>query len=159
MYGIDRKIQYRHKVENSEWSTDQQRWRLSLDVDGEKKVMHAKFVIFATGYYDYQNPLPTKIAGIENFEGKIIHPQFWPEDLDVSAICRVLSMKLEKLTSDNSMKTRTWSSSVVVPLQSHSCQSWQRRQQRSPCCSEVLVTFLPYRILEIAGWEDGCQRG
>jgi len=85
MYGIDRKIQYRHKVENSEWSTDQQRWRLSLDVDGEKKVMHAKFVLFATGYYDYQNPLPTKIAGIENFEGKIVHPQFWPEDLDVSA--------------------------------------------------------------------------
>ena len=84
MYGIDRKIQYRHKVENADWSTDQQRWRLSLDADGEKKVMHAKFVLFATGYYDYQNPLPTKIPGIENFEGKIVHPQFWPEDLNVS---------------------------------------------------------------------------
>lgn len=84
MYGIDKKIQFRHKVETADWSTDQQRWRLALDADGTKKVMHAKFVLFATGYYDYQNPLASKIAGIENFKGTIIHPQFWPEDLDVS---------------------------------------------------------------------------
>lgn len=37
---------------------------------------------WARGYYDYDNPLPTSIPGIEDFQGKLIHPQFWPEELD-----------------------------------------------------------------------------
>lgn len=36
------------------------------------------------GYYDYDTPLQTTIPGIDSFSGKVIHPQFWPEDLDYS---------------------------------------------------------------------------
>jgi cation diffusion facilitator CzcD-associated flavoprotein CzcO len=35
-----------------------------------------------TGYYDYTKPLQAKIPGIENFQGKVLHPQFWPKDFD-----------------------------------------------------------------------------
>jgi hypothetical protein len=39
-------------------------------------------MLMCTGYYDYDQPLSTVIPGIENFAGKVVHPQFWPEDLD-----------------------------------------------------------------------------
>jgi len=34
------------------------------------------------GYYDYETPLPNDIPGLDNFEGTVVHPQFWPENLD-----------------------------------------------------------------------------
>lgn len=38
----------------------------------------------ATGYYDYSKPLEVDIPGMQDFEGTVIHPQFWPSDLDYS---------------------------------------------------------------------------
>ncbi|KAL1297649.1 hypothetical protein AAFC00_006205 [Neodothiora populina] len=81
-FGIDQHILYHHKLLSANWSTDGQHWGLSVDHEGTKKQFHAKFVIFCTGYYDYNEALPAKIPGIDNFQGQVIHPQFWPEDLD-----------------------------------------------------------------------------
>lgn len=82
-HGIDKKVQYHHKVVGASWSSDQQSWQLSVVVDDEKHVVyHAKFLILCCGYYDYEEALPTTIAGLENFKGTVAHPQFWPEDLD-----------------------------------------------------------------------------
>lgn len=82
LYGIDRKVQFRHKLVSANWSSDQQAWSLLVDADGERKYFHARFVILSTGYYDYDEPLTTTITGIENFKGNIVHPQFWPENFD-----------------------------------------------------------------------------
>ncbi len=38
----------------------------------------------ASGYYHYEEPFDPAFAGAEDFEGTIVHPQHWPEDLDVS---------------------------------------------------------------------------
>lgn len=81
-YGIDKHIQYHTKLISANWSTDQQRWFLDLDAQGTKKHYNAKFVMFCTGYYDYNTALPAQIPGIDKFEGEVVHPQFWPEDLD-----------------------------------------------------------------------------
>lgn len=51
-------------------------------MNGTVKNIHARYIILASGYYDYYNPLKAEIPGIENFEGTTIHPQFWPENLD-----------------------------------------------------------------------------
>jgi cation diffusion facilitator CzcD-associated flavoprotein CzcO len=40
--------------------------------------------VFSTGYYNYKEPLEATIPGIDNFKGRTVHPQFWPEDLDYS---------------------------------------------------------------------------
>jgi cation diffusion facilitator CzcD-associated flavoprotein CzcO len=82
LYGLDKKINFHHKLRSADWSSDEQKWTLSVDANGEEKSYKARFVIFGTGYYDYDEPLETKIPGIENFKGQAIHPQFWPEDLD-----------------------------------------------------------------------------
>ncbi len=84
MYGIDRKVQFHQKVVSASWSTDQQMWTLLVDAGGEKRYLHARFVILSTGYYDYDEPLSTTITGIENFKGTVLHPQSWPKDFDYS---------------------------------------------------------------------------
>ncbi|KAF2742436.1 FAD/NAD(P)-binding domain-containing protein [Sporormia fimetaria CBS 119925] len=81
-FGIDEKIQFRHKVVSANWSSDAQRWRLEVENEGIRKVYHAKFVIMGTGYYNYEKPLEARIPGIERFKGQTVHPQFWPQDLD-----------------------------------------------------------------------------
>ena len=84
MYGIDKKVQFRHKVNSANWSSGQQRWSLDVSADGKPKIFNARFMLLCTGYYNYDEPLATTIPGIENFGGKVVHPQFWPQDLDYS---------------------------------------------------------------------------
>lgn len=81
-YGIDKKIKFHQKLKSADWSSESQNWSLSVEVNGEATKYTAKFVILSTGYYDYNEPLKAEIPGLENFKGQIIHPQFWPEDLD-----------------------------------------------------------------------------
>jgi len=80
--GIDKKIQYRHKVTHLNWSSDQALWQITINAADTTKHLHARFIILASGYFDYRNPMKTIIPRIENFKGKVVHPQFWPEDFD-----------------------------------------------------------------------------
>ncbi|KAJ4294353.1 hypothetical protein N0V90_008043 [Kalmusia sp. IMI 367209] len=81
-FGIDKKIEFRHKVVSADWRSSEQRWRLEVENEGRRKVYWAKFAIMGTGYYDYEKPLKADIPGLERFQGTRVHPQFWPEDLD-----------------------------------------------------------------------------
>lgn len=81
-HGIAPNIHLRHKVLGADWSSHDNLWTLTVDHDGVVNTMTARFLIFGTGYYDYNEPLHSPIPGLENFQGQLIHPQFWPEDLD-----------------------------------------------------------------------------
>ncbi|KAI1141395.1 FAD/NAD(P)-binding domain-containing protein [Hypoxylon sp. FL0543] len=83
-HGIDRYIRFKHRVLSMKWSSKEQQWTVLVDNDGLLKEYKAPFVILGTGFYDYENPRHATIPGIENFKGKVIHPQFWPEDFDYS---------------------------------------------------------------------------
>ncbi|KAI1374344.1 FAD/NAD(P)-binding domain-containing protein [Hypoxylon crocopeplum] len=80
--GIDKKIQFGHQVTGISWSSEEQRWTLTVRVEGLTKKCKAKFLVASSGYYDYTKPLQAEIPGIENFRGTVAHPQFWPQDLD-----------------------------------------------------------------------------
>lgn len=83
MYGIDKKIKFNHTVDNANYSTDDKTWTLEVTADKtEKKTFRTRFMLLCTGYYDYHTPLQADIPGIENFKGTVVHPQFWPENLD-----------------------------------------------------------------------------
>ena len=84
--GIDKKILLRHCLKSSSWDSDEQAWTLSVDVSGEDGSKQAKefktrWVISCAGYYDYENPLPAEIPGIDNFRGEVVHPQFWNDGI------------------------------------------------------------------------------
>lgn len=85
-FKIDQKIQYRHRLLEADWSSKSQVWSLVLSctegTDQSTNLLQCRWVIFATGYYDYESPLPATIPGIDNFKGTVVHPQFWPENLD-----------------------------------------------------------------------------
>ncbi|KAK1621471.1 hypothetical protein BDP81DRAFT_336672 [Colletotrichum phormii] len=88
-HGIDRHIKYNHQVASADWNSATCRWILKATAPGEgekqnTKTIGARFVVLGTGYYDYERPLAAVIPGIDTFEGQVIHPQFWPKDLDYS---------------------------------------------------------------------------
>ncbi|KAL3471224.1 hypothetical protein BJX99DRAFT_266954 [Aspergillus californicus] len=85
-HGIARHIQYQQRLRGADWSSADNTWSLSVEntADEQMRAISARFVIFGTGYYDYHTPLETNIMGLDQFGGQVVHPQFWPEDLDYS---------------------------------------------------------------------------
>lgn len=82
-HGIDKHIQYRRSVTELEWGSKKQRWTVNATVDDTKKTVYtSRFIFMGTGLFDYNEGLRSSIPGIENFQGKVVHPQFWPQDLE-----------------------------------------------------------------------------
>ncbi len=76
-------IRYGHKVTKANWVTAQSRWVVDVELEGGKQLqMSCRFLIGCTGYYNYEQGYKPEFKGEEEFRGKVIHPQFWPEDLD-----------------------------------------------------------------------------
>lgn len=52
---IDEHIKFHHSVQSLDWSTELQKWKINVQVDGKSnQVFWARFVIMSTGYYDYK---------------------------------------------------------------------------------------------------------
>ncbi len=82
--GIDRHIRYRHLVKKARWSSSDAVWTIEAqckDTD-ETAVIRCNFVLMCAGYYSYESGYTPEFKGRERFEGDIIHPQEWPENLD-----------------------------------------------------------------------------
>lgn len=61
--------------------------RRSLDVEaecesGEVVRLTCAFLYLCSGYYEYAQGYTPAWPGVEQFAGRIVHPQQWPEDLD-----------------------------------------------------------------------------
>ncbi|HPU38940.1 MAG TPA: NAD(P)/FAD-dependent oxidoreductase, partial [Microthrixaceae bacterium] len=88
--GIDRHIRFGHRITRAEWSTTDARWTVTadlLDEAGEvvdQRVVTCSFLYSCTGYYRYDRGYTPDFDGMDDFGGTLVHPQFWPEDLDVS---------------------------------------------------------------------------
>ena len=81
---IDRKIRYGHKVMRASWSTADAEWTVQAERQdtGETVRIRCNFLLMCAGYYSYEGGYTPKFAGRERFQGEIVHPQQWPEDLD-----------------------------------------------------------------------------
>ena len=81
-YGVDRLIRYRHRVLGADWSSETARWTVRVERDGEPHTLTTSFLYGCTGYYDYEQGYQPDFPGADDFTGRLIHPQHWPEDLD-----------------------------------------------------------------------------
>ncbi len=81
-FGIAEHVRYGHRVQSASWSTEDARWTVTSEVDGRTVEQTCDFVFFCSGYYDYDEAYTPDFPGIEAFGGQVVHPQFWPEDLD-----------------------------------------------------------------------------
>jgi monooxygenase len=81
---VDQKIRFNQRVVHAEWSSDDARWTVEIErgEEREKVRMTCGFLFMCSGYYRYDEGYTPEFKGIEQFGGRIIHPQHWPEDLD-----------------------------------------------------------------------------
>ncbi len=83
-HGIDRHIRYHHKVLSADFSTEDARWTVTVERTdtGETLELTASFLWSTSGYYNYDEGFTPDFPGIDDYDGQVIHPQHWPEDLD-----------------------------------------------------------------------------
>lgn len=81
-YGVDRHIRYGHRVKRADWSSADALWTVVADRDGAEIAFTCAFLFMATGYYNYARGHTPDFPGIEDFKGRIVHPQFWTDDVD-----------------------------------------------------------------------------
>jgi len=81
-YGIDKNIKFGHRVDRAAWSSEDARWTVTSLVNGQEITQTASFLYLCSGYYSYNEAYQPEFAGLDSYEGQVIHPQFWPEDLD-----------------------------------------------------------------------------
>ena len=87
---IEPHIRYQHEVLGASWSSEDQLWMLEArrkDTDTDSyTVVHftCNFLWMCQGYYRHAEGYTPDFPGLEDFKGRVVHPQTWPEDLDYS---------------------------------------------------------------------------
>ena len=82
--GIDRHIQFSRLVRRAAWESDTATWSVEAEdaKTGEMHRLSCSFLYMCSGYYSYEGGHRPDFPGEEAFQGQIVHPQAWPEDLD-----------------------------------------------------------------------------
>lgn len=82
-HGIADKIRYGRRVTSASWSSDDATWTVTSTLaDGSTEVVTANFLYLCSGYYSYDEGYLPDFPNLDAFAGEVVHPQFWPEDLD-----------------------------------------------------------------------------
>ena len=84
--GVDAHIRFNHRVTAADWSTPESLWHVTAErTDTNETVeLTAGFLFSCSGYYRYDHGYLPDFEGMADFAGTIVHPQAWPEDLDVA---------------------------------------------------------------------------
>lgn len=81
-HGIDEHIRFNTHVISADWDSATDTWTVQTEQDGEPRTYRGRFLFFASGYYNYDEPYSPPFPGIEDFKGDVVHPQHWPEGFD-----------------------------------------------------------------------------
>src|SRR3984893_13638523 len=81
---IDEQIRFHHRVVRAEWSSEDAHWTVEARrTDTEETVrISCGFLLMCSGYYRYDEGYTPELPGTERFEGRIVHPQHWTDDID-----------------------------------------------------------------------------
>ena len=81
--GIRERIRFDSKVVGADWDSSEARWTVTMeDGAGARSTTTARWLYLGAGYYDYDEPFDANFAGRADFKGQVLHPQFWPKDID-----------------------------------------------------------------------------
>jgi cyclohexanone monooxygenase len=82
-HGVDAHIRFKHTVVKAAWCSKAARWTVEARLDdGATALLQARFLYLCSGYYDYGRAHRPRFKGEADFQGRIVQPQFWPQDLD-----------------------------------------------------------------------------
>ncbi|MFT6988377.1 MAG: cation diffusion facilitator CzcD-associated flavoprotein CzcO [Paraglaciecola sp.] len=85
--GINKHIVFEHKVVSANWDSTTAKWYTKIQnlQTGDCCQYISGFFFSCAGYYNYEKGYTPEFNGIESFTGDVIHPQFWPQNLDYTA--------------------------------------------------------------------------
>ncbi len=78
------RIRYGHAIRSASWSSRSNRWTLVVErkVDGTTIELTTSYLWMCQGYYRQTGGYTPQWEGLDAFQGRLVHPQSWPEDLD-----------------------------------------------------------------------------
>jgi cation diffusion facilitator CzcD-associated flavoprotein CzcO len=81
---LSRYIRYHHRITGARWSSEANLWdiEVSRTDTGQQLRFTAGFLWMCQGYYRYDEAYTPQWPGMERYEGRIVHPQHWPLDID-----------------------------------------------------------------------------
>ena len=81
---LEENINYNQSLIKAEWSTEKAIWKITLlnSIANKEEIISCKFLFMCSGYYSYDKGYTPEFKGIENFNGSIVHPQKWSEEVD-----------------------------------------------------------------------------
>jgi len=84
-HDLEKYIHYGQQVKEANWSSETGNWSLTTqDQQGNSNQVSSNFLWMCQGYYRHSEGYTPQWQGMSDFEGLIVHPQTWPEDLDYS---------------------------------------------------------------------------
>jgi cation diffusion facilitator CzcD-associated flavoprotein CzcO len=80
---IRRHIRFQKEVKTASWSSEKKCWTVELFCKETDKIqtLTCNFLWMCQGYYRHSEGYTPDFKGMDRFEGDIVHPQTWPEDL------------------------------------------------------------------------------
>jgi len=81
---LEPSIRYRHKILTADWDSGQALWTVAAERNdtGERVTFTANFLWMCQGYYRHDRGYTPDWPNMADFQGRIVHPQTWPDDLD-----------------------------------------------------------------------------
>jgi len=81
---IEQHIRFGHRLISANWCSKQSLWTLEIRQDNSDTPvqMTCNFLYMCSGYYNYEQPHDPQFPEVDSYKGTLVHPQFWPKDLD-----------------------------------------------------------------------------
>lgn len=83
-YSLRNKIRFNTLVNSAQWSSDTATWTLTATNTATSSTITytCNYLYMCSGYYSYKEGYTPEIPGLDSFQGQIVHPQKWPDNLD-----------------------------------------------------------------------------
>lgn len=164
--GITHNIRFQRKVTQASWSSQDALWTvtaLATDAQGNEheERFQTRLLSVCAGYYSYDEGYRPDFPNEQAFTGQIIHPQFWPSDLDYAgkhvvvigsgATAVTLVPAMARTAAHVTMLQRSPSYVVTRPLEDGMAQRLQKwlplsTAHRLTRWKNVLVSAFFYRL-------------
>jgi cation diffusion facilitator CzcD-associated flavoprotein CzcO len=84
--GVDTHIRFNHRITAANWSTPDSLWHMTAERTDTEEAFEftASFLFSCSGYYRYDHGYLPDFRGMADFAGTVVHPQAWPDELDVA---------------------------------------------------------------------------
>ncbi|QGN33010.1 NAD(P)/FAD-dependent oxidoreductase [Microlunatus sp. Gsoil 973] len=140
--GIDRRIRFGHRVTTADWSSTDRQWTVTTVSAAGTQTWTCKFLYACSGYYDYAAGHAPEFPGARDFTGPIVHPQHWPDDLDLTG--RRVAVIGSGATAITLVPALARTAAHVTMVQRS--PSWIISQPRHDATAERLQRRLPARL-------------